>query len=296
MREKVINHKNQVVAFVLTLLMTAVMPIMVLADTSLTISSPKAANSTIYTGESFTLTVSSPDFSNSTTNHIDWTSSDTSVATISKHNGLVNVVNAGSVTFTATVMDGAKPSGSGSGSGSGSNCTASTGYETASISFTVAASSTYGYQGTGGNTMLLTALGGNAVSASNVTAGILYSGTTISGYENTISSPTASAGTISFGFMMSAGTNNFQYTNFNSNCVSQITISQFDDEDETYSYVCGINNLTAYSFDSTTGVITITSVNSLTAGQYKITFGANVCGNNTNKKLGVPVSFVFTVV
>lgn len=283
------STKN-IAAVVMALLMTVMMPIVVLADNvQITISSPKAANTTIYTGDSFTLTASGYD---STTNHIDWTSSDTSVATISKHNGVVTVVGPGSVTFTATVMDGVKPS----GSGSGSSCTATSGYDTASISFTAATSTSYGYQGTGGNTMLLTALNGTTVSASNVTAGILYSGTTISGYENTISSPTASAGTISFGFMMSAGTNNFQYTNFNSNCVSQITISQFDDEDETYAYVCGINNLTASSFDSTTGVITITSVNSLTAGQYKITFGANVCGNNTNKKLGVPVSFVFTVV
>ena len=28
----------------------------------------------------------------------------------------------------------------------------------------------------------------------------------------------------------------------------------------------------------------------------RITFGANVCGNNTNKKLGVPVTFEFDVI
>lgn len=294
MREKVINHKNQAVAFILALLMTAVMPIMVLADTSLTISSPKAANSTLYTGESFTLSVSSPDFTNSTTNHIDWTSSDTSVATISKHNGVVNVVNAGSVTFTATVMDGAKPSGNGSGGGNGSNCTASSGYETATISFTVAQSSTYGYQGTGGNTMLLTTLDGNAVLAANVAAGVLYNGTTIIGYDNTINAPTAEAGSISIGFTMSAGVNNFQPTNFNANCVGQISIQQYSSGN--WTSFCGINNVSSTNFDTATHIITIYPSSDLPVGKYKITFGANVCGNNVNKKLGVPVSFTFDVV
>ena len=294
MREKVINHKNQAVAFILALLMTAVMPIMVLADTSLTISSPKAANSTLYTGESFTLSVSSPDFTNSTTNHIDWTSSDTSVATISKHNGVVNVVNAGSVTFTATVMDGAKPSGNGSGGGNGSNCTASSGYETATITFTVAQSSTYGYQGTGGNTMLLTTLDGNAVLAANVAAGVLYNGTTIIGYDNTVNAPTAEEGSISIDFTMSAGVNNFQPTNFNTNCAGQISIQQHSSGG--WTSFCGINNVTSANFDSSTHIITIYPSVDLPVGKYKITFGSNVCGNNVNKKLGVPVSFTFDVV
>ncbi|MBQ8083919.1 MAG: Ig-like domain-containing protein [Clostridia bacterium] len=293
MQEKTFTTKrNSAIAIVMALLMTAVMPIVVLADTALTISSPRSANSTIYTGDSFTLTVSDPDFSNSTTNHIDWTSSDTSVATISKHNGVVTVLSAGSVTFTATVKDGAKPSG---GSG-GTSCTTSTGYETASISFTVATSTSYGYQGTGGNTMYMTALNGSSITS--ITAGILYdtAGTTVVGYNNTINAPTAAAGTVSFGFMMSAGTNNFSYTNFNTNCVDHITIQYYDDEDETYTSYCGINDLTSSSFNSTTGVITISSSSVLVAGTYKITFGANVCGNNTSKKLGVPVSFIFDVV
>lgn len=292
MSEKALKTKNQVIAFVLALMMTAVMPIVVLADTSLTISSPRDANSTIYTGDSFTLTVSDPDFSNSTTNHIDWTSSDTSVATISKHNGVVTVLSAGSVTFTATVMDGAKPSG---GSG-GTSCTTSTGYETASISFTVATSTSYGYQGTGGNTMLLTALGGSTVSSSNVTAGILYNGTTISGYENTISSPTATTGTVTFGFTMSAGFNNFQPTNFNDYCVSEITITKYNTLSKVWVSYCGISDVSANDFDSTNSVLTISSDTSLGTGKYKITFGANVRGNNPNKILGVPVSFIFDVV
>ena len=292
MQEKSYTTKrNSVIAIVMALLMTAVVPIVVLADTALTISSPRNANSTIYTGDSFTLTVSDPDFSNSTTNHIDWTSSDTSVATISKHNGVVTVLSAGSVTFTATVMDGAKPSG---GSG-GTSCTTSTGYETASISFTVATSTSYGYQGTGGNTMLLTALNGTTVSASNVTAGVLYSGSSISGYENIINSPTASAGIVSFGFTMSAGVNNFQPTTFNSVCVSEITIQKYYDGLGWLSE-CGINTVSESNFDSSTHVITIYSSNSLSAGTYQITFGSNVCGNNTSKKLGVPVSFTFDVV
>lgn len=286
MREKVINHKNQALAFVLALLMTAVMPIIVLADNAqITINSPKAANTTIYTGDSFTLTASGFD---ATTNHIDWTSSNTSVATISKHNGVVTVVGPGSVTFTATVMDGAKPSGSGSGSGGGSNCTVSSGYDTASISYTAATTTAYGYQGTGGNTMYMTALNGNAIT--NISAGIETDGS----YLNTINTPTAVAGTVSFGFMMSAGTNSFSFTSFNSNCLSQINIYKYN-----FGYWLsngGVAPLTNSSFDASTGVITITSSSTLTAGIYKITFGPNVCGNNPQKTLGVPVSFVFTVV
>ncbi|MBQ8469173.1 MAG: Ig-like domain-containing protein, partial [Clostridia bacterium] len=249
MKEKTMQKKS-LLAMILALVMTTSMfPLVVLADTTLTIDSPRDANTTLYTGDAFTLSVSDPDFSSSTTNHIDWTSSDTSVATIGKHNGNVSIVNAGAVTFTATVMDGAKPSGNGTGGGNGSNCTASTGYETATISFTVAQSSTYGYQGTGGNTMLLTALNGTAVSATNVTAGILYSGSSISGYNNTINSPTASAGTVSFGFTMSAGVNNFQPTNFNNNCVGEITIYYYDDEEEDWVYKCGVDSVSSANFD-----------------------------------------------
>ena len=285
-----IKRRSIVALITALMLIVSMLSLSVSADNAqITISSPKAANTTIYTGESFTLTASGYD---STTNHIDWTSSDTSVATISKHNGVVSVVNAGAVTFTATVMDGTKPSGSGTGGGSGSNCTATSGYDAASISFTVASTGTYGYQGTGGNTMQLTALGGNAISS--ITAGILYAGTTISGYENTIYDPTASEGTVSFGFMMSAGTNNFSYTNFNSNCLSHITIDEYSGN--SWESYCGIQALTSSSFNSTTHVITINSDASLAEGTYKITFGADVCGNNTNKKLGVPVSFIFDVV
>ena len=291
------TKNRSVVAFLMALMMlTSMLPLVVVADTPLTISSPKLANTTIYTGDSFTLTVTSPDFSNSTTNHIDWTSSDTSVATISKHNGVVTVVGEGDVTFTATVMDGAKPTGTGQGGGQGQNCTPSTGYETATISFTAAATTNYGYQGTGGNTMLFTTLNGTDVSTSNITAGIKHdsTGTTIIRYDNTINTITATAGTVTFGFTMSAGVNNFNVSNFNTNCVGQISIQRYNG----YSWVshCGINNITASDFNSTTKVITITSASTLATGTYKIIFGANVCGNNVNKKLGVPVTFVFTVV
>ena len=291
------TKNRSVVAFLMALMMlTSMLPLVVVADTPLTISSPRDANSVIYTGDSFTLTVTSPDFSNSTTNHIDWTSSDTSVATISKHNGVVTVVNPGSVTFTATVMDGAKPAGNGQGGGQGQNCTPSTGYETATISFTVAYTDTYGYQGTGGNSMLLTALDGTSVTSSNIMAGIIYvSGTsTISEYYNTINNVTATAGTVSFGFTMSAGVNNFQPTNFNNNCVGQISIEMY--YGGTWYSAGGISNVTSSNFNSTTHVITIYSANTLSVGHYRITFGANVCGNNVNKKLGVPVVFEFDVV
>jgi len=289
-------RNRSVIAFLMALMMiTSMFPLIAAADTPLTISSPHDDGSIIYTGDSFTLTVTSPDFTNSTTNHIDWTSSDTSVATISKHNGVVTVVNPGTVTFTATVMNGQKPSGTGQGGGQGSNCTQSTGYETATISFTVAYTTTYGYQGTGGNSMLLTALNGTSVTSSDITAGTLYNGTTISGYYNTINNVSAVTGTVSFGFTMSAGVNNFQYTNFNANCVSHINIYQFDEDDGWVSF-SGINNISATDFDTTTHVITITASQSLTAGMYKIVFGAAVCGNKTTKNLGVPVSFVFEVV
>lgn len=294
MNEKTVQKKS-LLAIILALVMTTSMfPLVVLADTALTISSPRTANTTLYTGDSFTLSVSNPDFSNSTTNHIDWASSDTSVATIGKHNGNVSIINAGSVTFTATVMDGAKPSGNGTGGGNGSSCTASTGYETATISFTVAQSSTYGYQGTGGNTMLLTALDYTAISS--IIAGIEYDidGTTITGYNNTINSPTAEAGQIWFSFTMSAGVNNFQPDNFNTNCVGQISIQQYSSGN--WTSFCGINSVSSSNFDQTTHIISIQASSSLSEGKYKIVFGPNVCGNNSNKKLGVPVSFIFDVV
>ena len=293
-------RNRSVIAFLMALMMiTSMFPLIAVAATPLTISSPYDDGSVIYTGDSFTLTVSSPDFSNSTTNHIDWTSSDTSVATISKHNGVVTVVGEGDVTFTATVMDGAKPTGTGQGGGQGSNCTASIGYETASISFTAAATTNYGYQGTGGNTMLFTALNGTAVSTSNIRAGIVHNpaGTAIIRYENEIANTiTATAGTVSFGFTMSAGVNNFNVNNFNANCAGEITIEKYNASTRNWVSYCGINLVSSSDFDPVTKVITVTASQSLVAGKYKITFGPNVCGNNSSKKLGVPVTFVFNVV
>lgn len=290
------------------LVVLAMMPASVFADTVIidgeeyesTIS--VKAPGVIYAGTQKTLTATSQtDYED--TYHVDWTIEDTlnqnttGVATINKHQGVLTATQAGTIVVTATLRTGSAGSGNGSGNGSGggsgSSCTG-TALATTNYTVTISESAIYGYQGTGGNTMQMTGVNGVSGSSLAISAGVEKdSNNNVTGYNNEITLPTSlpAGQTLSFTFKMSAGTNNFKPATFNS--YSQPAIAIYKVGETTAS--SAIDQVTTANFNSSTKEITIYSSSTLSAGTYKIVFGSAVCGNNTSKNLGVPVSFQFNV-
>lgn len=228
------------------------------------------------TNPQLTAEITQPD---GTTVHVDWSSSDTSVAKISNHKGKITPVGTGTATVTATLREGEAPTGT--GTGTGGNCS-TTVLATATFDITVIQSTEYGFQGTGSNTLKM-------LEPSNITGGILEGG----GYLNQINDKvTLSGSSCDFKFTMSAGVNNFQYDKFKNQSIPYINI--IDDDgyvvDGTKVELKGGNG----DFDSQTNGITITVSGLDAGGTYILEFGADVCGNNASKKLGVPVQFSFT--
>ena len=208
-----------------------------------------------------------------TTVHIDWTSSNESVATIGTHKGKITPVAAGTTTITATLREGEAPTGT--GSGTGGDCTGTI-LATDSITVTVQASTAYGYQGIGGNTMLMT-------TPSNITGGQL----TADGYYNVINDTIAltADGSSDFSFTMSAGMNNFNPQDFKDNSLPHIKVLDLDE-----TQVSG----TSVEYQSISNNNITIKVSGLMSGEYYILqFGSDVCGNNVAKKLGIPVNFQF---
>lgn len=229
------------------------------------------------TNPQLTAEITQPD---GTTAHIDWSSSDTSVAKISNHKGKITPVGTGTATVTATLREGEAPTGT--GTGTGGNCS-TTVLATATFDITVIQSTGYGFQGTGGNTLKM-------LDPSDITGGTLTNGR----YSNRINETmTLSDNSCDFKFTMSAGVNNFQHDKFNTQSIPHIKILDETGEDVVDGTVVELKGGNG-DFDSQTNGITIT-VSGLNAGEeYILEFGAGVCGNNASKKLGVPVRFSFT--
>ena len=229
------------------------------------------------TNPQLTAEITQPD---GTTAHVDWSSSNTSVAKISSHKGKITPVGTGTATVTATLREGEAPTGT--GTGTGGNCSTAV-LATATFDITVIQSTGYGFQGTGGNTLKM-------LDPSNITGGTLTDGK----YFNTINGAmTLSNKSCDFKFTMSAGVNNFQHDKFNNQSIPHIKILDETGEDVvdgTKVELKGGNG----DFDSQTNGITITVSGLDAGGTYILEFGADVCGNNASKKLGVPVRFSFT--
>lgn len=291
------RSQRKVIALVVGMLMVlAMMPGMAFADTgsSVTITNPPTS---VRTGVDTYMTSSyTTDYEG--TVHIDWTvENKTGTATIGKHNGKLVGGAAGTVTVTATLRTGEAAGGTGTGTGGGNGNVACTGEALASssVDVTVLAAQTYGYQGEGGNTLLMEQVNGTDLGDSDVEFWeITTAADGLNVYNNTIvPTVTATNNTISFGYTMSAGINNFQPSKF-ATYKNQINIYTYDSENETIGteLVAGIalNN-----FSSSTRIVTIDAdVSNLTNGEtYVLRFGPDVCGNNDAKKLGCYLDFQF---
>lgn len=284
------TSQKKVIALVLGMLMVlAMMPGMAFADTgsSVTITNPPTS---VRTGVDTYMTSSyTTDYEGAV--HIDWTvENKTGTATIGKHNGKLVGGAAGTVTVTATLRTGEAVGGTGTGTGGGNGNVACTGEALAasSVDVTVLAAQTYGSQGEGGNTLLLEKVNGTDLGDSDVEFWEITTAADGLNVYNNVIVPTVTAttdNTISFGYTMSAGINNFQESTFTE--VYQSDINIYDAE--TGALVTGIDY---GGFGNR--IVTITAnVKDVPAGNYILRFGPSVCGNNIAKKLGCYLDFQF---
>lgn len=269
MNKKALN-KKVITSVVLSLMIAlAMMPGMAFATAEDSIAI-NPLTKTVYVGDEITMsaTVSTDE----DPYHVEWSSSNTNVATISKKNAKLLGLNAGTTTITAklfsgtTTLENQEP------------------LATATMDVTIVETEAYGFQGTGGQTMKLTKPSDIIViDIEKDEAG------EITGYVNEIENSIApESGVYQFKFTMSAGMNNFKPTVFEQSSLPYIKILNADDSVAA--------NLVYGGYDATSKTITL----NVPAGElntktdYVLRFGAEVRGNSSDKTLGVPVSFNFT--
>lgn len=204
--------------------------------------------------------------------HVEWSSSDKNVATISKKHAKLVGLNAGTTTITAKLL---------SGTDTEENPTL---LAMATMDVTVVETEAYGFQGTGGQTMKLT-------KPASVTVNEIQKDATgkITKYVNSITGKIAPEdGVYSFGFTMSAGMNTFSPDSFVANSLPHIKILNADGS-------VAVEQLTYGGYDAASKTITLNvPTNKLnTNTSYVLEFGADVQGNNPEKTLGVPITFTF---
>lgn len=143
------------------------------------------------------------------------------------------------------------------------------------LSLTVAASAAgYDFQGTGGQTLKLTAPAAVTVES---TEGV---------YRNTITDPLPAGQELTFTFQMSAGMNNYDADLFQEKSLPLIAVKD--------SYEGQTLHSPTYVSGSKADGITI-AVPALEEGSYVLVFGAGIQANNPDKTLGQDIVFQFTV-
>ncbi len=120
-------------------------------------------------------------------------------------------------------------------------------------------------------------------------------------YENKINTPLDGTNGVKFAFTMDSGMNNFNKENFRQNCMPHIKITDTQGEpvakhsDDTLKFFAE-ESYGAVKGGTELGRIVIgTEKGRLKTGDYVLIFGADVCGNNTEKKLGADIKFNFHV-
>ena len=220
--------------------------------------------------------------------HIDWSieGCDSSVATISRHKGILTAVGSGVGVVKATLRLGKAQA----GTGEQTPCTGEI-IATDEIPFSVASNTAYGFQGIGGNTIKLP-----TSSEQDIKVIELPTDNGNTRYLNSMNvaaiKTDASGNYYQFGYQLSAGFNRFDQNTFNG-YADQIKVYHADaaNPDQIGEVAAGVN------FDRfENGVAYINFEKSkMQAGNYILRFGPNVCGNNSAKKLGINVDFMFTI-
>lgn len=290
MNTRALKNKYAITSVMLSLLIAlAMMPGMAFAaandEASVTIN---PLTSEVVVGAPYKMTAT---YSPTVNTHIDWSvTNGTGEATISKHKGQLVGSKAGTVTVTATLVEGVATEGGGSGTGTGGSqpCEGAV-LKTATMLVDIKASSSYGFQGLSGNTMKLTNPASVLV-GDPATSTVTVGNTHYTVYNNQISGEVAlTNGTANFGYTMSAGMNRF----------SEDTFNYYKDDikvlNSNHQVVSGAAvALGTPKFDSATKTINIQVSGLEEEEDYILQFGPKVCGNNTSKNLGCYVEFSFT--
>lgn len=279
MKMRTKTNKSVITSVVLSLMMVFTMlPSMVFAaqDETMTIVAP---TTNMVVGTPYIMTV---DPAPAEGTHIDWSvENKTGKATISKHKGQLVASEAGTVTVTATLRDGEATSGSGGGDGSGGGqeCTGTI-LATASKTYMIRTTTAYGFQGLGGNGLMMTNPSTIIVNDPSELDGLTK-------YNNVIEGDIPVANNVvSFGYTMSAGINNFQKPTFDT---YQKDINIYDLDGNK------VEGIAYGGFANRTVTITADAAALTNGGTYILRFGPSVCGNNSNKKLACYIDFKFTV-
>lgn len=294
----VITKRKVITSFIaILLLLFTLVPTSVLAEAqadepgySVTITDPGSIDA----GSQINMQATKVEPEGTTTpSHIDWSIVDaenhSSTATLNKHAGLFTAISAGEVTVQAILREGEPVS----GQGMPNNVEPGRVLATTQIAVEVVstAENTYGYQGLGGNSMLMT-------NPSQVY--FLDTDTnpddqkTI--YKNLVYSfmPVSTDGSVTFGYTMSAGINNFQKETFDK---YRNDIKLYDEagKDITVPYVKDgqTPQPTIDLAGFADGTVSIDVSGLAPEGEYTLEFGPSVCGNNIDKKLDSYVQFNF---
>lgn len=210
--------------------------------------------------------------------HFDYvvTQGDKVVATVSKHSGQLVALSEGQATVTVYLMSGPTPD-----KNSGKPCTGRTILDQEDITINVTATSTYGYQGTGGNAIMMT--------SPSVLSTALVNGE----YVNEIDHSTlvSSGNRYLFTYQQTNGFRSYDgaaaYATRNAGNISLV-----DANGQTVGILgdgTGAVSIESATHATKTIVVSVDAETIESGG--KLVFGSELCGNSDDNDLGCTVSF-----
>lgn len=276
----------RLVAFVAAICMVAAMlPAMAFADNatsgSFTLSSTALEVTSGSTGDVSSLVSSVSVSPGGSDYHFDYVAADgTTAFTVNKHSGALTASSVSeNTTGTVTVylLAGSAPTGN-----SGKPCTDYTVLSSQTVTVTVAASSTYGYQG---NNMTM------KMTSPAVTS---YSGSNSTGWVNVLAAQTPTDGYYSFTVKSSSGFKKYNTaTLFASLNAGNVAVKDALGQTQATLAQNNTGDLVIDSVDNDTKTIQLKVASSIiTTGNSRLVFESGFHGNNASNTLGTTVAFV----
>lgn len=213
---------------------------------------------------------------------VESTDEGVAAATVNKHNGKLIATTTGTVTVDVYLLAGTAPTGN-----NGKPCTNFTVLDQETITVTVESASSYGFQGTGANTIKVTS---PTVSA--------YDADATDGFVNTLSGLTAVDGYYYITYQQAAGFRGFDGADaYEATNGQHITLEYYDaNEEANVTAVCGDASGVISVSEATHSTKTITlkiDASQVSLGGNTLSFASGLQGNNTSSVLGCTVQFTF---
>lgn len=210
--------------------------------------------------------------------HVDYKITGGSGATVNKHSGILTATSAGDVTVTAYLTGIAQPA-----KEPNNPCNSTEAKVSSSISVKINSTSTYGFQGIGGNAIKMTSTAVDSVAGNDA-----------EGWTNYLAASTPIDGYYHFTIQM---TNGFKDHNtplaFAERNKNNIVLK--DSDGEIIDTLSAKNNtgVKIDAVDSGSKTISVSVSTALvTSGNTRLVFESGFVGNNDKNTLGIPVAFV----